>query len=120
MKKMIVLLVVCFLGGIAFAQNVTPKYKVKGDLIEATLYHDNGAVAQTGFYTVDGKLQGEWNSFNLEGDKTATAFYNNGQKVGTWTFYQGESFKKVTYSNAKITEVNTWQKTDTRVVSYKP
>ena len=86
--------------------------------MQATLFHDNGLVAQTGFYTKDGKLQGEWNSFDVDGNKTATAYYNEGNKVGTWTFYNGNEMKKVDYSDSRIAQIKTWKVTDTRVVSY--
>ncbi len=33
------------------------------------LYHDNGQVAQTGFYTLDNKLEGEWISYDAVGKK---------------------------------------------------
>lgn len=88
-------------------------------LIEATLYHDNGEIAQTGFYTEQNKLQGEWISYDAEGNTTAVAQYDNGKKVGVWKFYQGDTMKEVTYTNAKIAKVKTWESKDTRVVSYR-
>ncbi|MEZ4795402.1 MAG: nicotinic acid mononucleotide adenyltransferase [Flavobacteriaceae bacterium] len=119
MKKVFVLLLISLFGVVSFGQNSkSPSYEIKGNLIAATLYHDNGVVAQTGFYTEDGKLQGEWTSYNLNGEKTATAFYNKGEKVGTWTFYQGDEMKKVDYTDSRISKVQTWKVTDTRVVTY--
>ncbi|MEZ4816625.1 MAG: nicotinic acid mononucleotide adenyltransferase [Flavobacteriaceae bacterium] len=119
MKNLIVLLAMCLTGVFTYAQNSKePSYKVNGNLIQATLYHDNGVVAQTGFYTQEGKLQGEWVSFDAMGNKTATAFYDNGNKVGTWTFYNGDEMNVVEYSDSKISQVKTWKVTDTRVVSY--
>ena len=118
MKNFVVLLIVCLFSVVSFAQDVKkPKYKVKGDLVQTTLYHDNGAIAQTGFYTTEGKLHGEWNSFDVNGNKTATAFYNEGMKTGTWMFFQDNEKKEVRYTNSKISEVKTWKVTDTRVVS---
>lgn len=127
MKNMLSLLVVCFLANVAIAQQCTKTYKTNAkdkyvlvdDLIEATLYHDNGAIAQTGYYTKDNKLQGEWVSYDANGKKTAVAQYNNGEKVGTWKFYQGETLKEVTYTNSRIAKVKTWEAKDTRVVSYR-
>ena len=55
-----------------------------------SLYHENGAVAQKGFYTDDNKLRGEWVSYDLKGNKTALAHYDNGEKVGTWEYYDAE------------------------------
>lgn len=121
MKNLIVLLVLFLSVSFTFAQDSKDaSYEVKGDLISAELYHDNGKIAQTGFYTLDNKLQGEWNSYDLNGNKTAIGHYDNGKKVGTWTFFQGEKMKVVDYNNSKIAQVKTWQVTDTRVVSNLP
>ena len=128
MKKIILLLAFVLCANLAFAQNCKavcktkvklcePKnsYVLNGDLIEATLYHDNGAIAQTGFYTLDNKLQGKWISYNTKGEKTAVANYENGAKVGTWIFYHGDTMKEVHYESSKIAEVKTWTNTDTKV-----
>ena len=121
MKNIITLLALIAIVGIGTAQEtIKNKYVLDGvesNVIEATLYHDNGSIAQTGFYTLDNKLQGEWISYDEKGNKTAIAKYDNGQKVGSWMFFQGESIKEVTYSNSRVAKVNTWEVTDTRVVS---
>ena len=119
MKKIVALFVFAFTANVAFAQTCTKKdrYVFNGDVIEATLYHENGTIAQTGFYTEENKLQGEWISYDIEGNKTAVATYDNGEKVGTWLFYHGNKMKEVTYTNSKIAEVKTWIHTGTRVVS---
>jgi len=126
MKKIILLLLVAFSANMAFAQNCKKtcdkknSYVQNGDLIDAKLYHDNGALAQTGSYTLDNELHGEWVSYDAEGNKTAVALYNNGMKVGTWMFFQGNIQKEVTYKDSQISEVKTWEITDTRVVANKP
>ena len=121
MKNIITLLALIAIVGIGTAQEtIKNKYVLDGvesNVIEATLYHHNGSIAQTGFYTLDNKLQGEWISYDEKGNKTAIAKYDNGQKVGSWMFFQGESIKEVTYSNSRVAKVNTWEVTDTRVVS---
>ena len=126
MKNILSLLVVCLLANVAVAQcsktcskDIKDKYVLVDGLIEATLFHENGAVAQTGFYTKDNKLQGEWISYDVNGKKLAVANYDNGNKVGTWKFYQGDTMKEVQYANSKIAKVSTWEAKDTRVVSYK-
>jgi antitoxin component YwqK of YwqJK toxin-antitoxin module len=40
---------------------------------------------KSGFYK-NGKLQGEWISYDSNGYKTAMATYDNGQKSGKWFF----------------------------------
>lgn len=126
MKKFLALLVIVFLANNAFAQECRKtcektckkdSYTVVDGLIEAKLFHDNGAVAQTGYYTLENKLHGEWISYDLNGNKTAVAQYDNGEKVGTWLFYDGDTMKQVTYSNSKITEVKNWTSADVRVVN---
>ena len=121
MKKIILILVVCFGASVASAQDLKKDtFVAKGDLIEATLYHDNGQIAQTGFYTKTNKLQGDWKSYDANGNQLSAAHYENGKKVGTWLFYQGENMKEVTYDKENIAQVRTWEIKDTRVVSNNP
>jgi antitoxin component YwqK of YwqJK toxin-antitoxin module len=118
MKKLIVIVVVLLSIGITNAQEINKDtYVLHGDVIEANLYHDNGTIAQTGFYTKDNKLQGEWISYDINGVKTAVANYSNGKKVGVWKFFNGDEMKEVMYKNSKIVEVKTWAVKSTRVVS---
>lgn len=78
------------------------------NLIDVIYYHDSGVISQTGSYTLDGKLQGEWLSFNAEGKKVVSANYDNGLKVGKWFYWNDETLKEVDYSNNKIANVNEW------------
>ncbi|MBT8181324.1 MAG: nicotinic acid mononucleotide adenyltransferase [Eudoraea sp.] len=124
MKRIIALLVIVIAANTTFAQECKKTckkdaYVLADGLIEATLYHENGTIAQTGFYNEDNKLQGEWTSYDPNGNKTAVAQYDNGRKVGTWKFYQGETMKEVTYSDSGIAEVKTWSIKESRVVSYR-
>ncbi len=118
MKKILFVVGVLMLSLSSFAQDLNnPSYVLNGDLIEATLYQDNGKIAQKGYYTKDNKLQGEWISYDAKGNKTAVAYYEAGKKVGTWTFYQGDVMKQVSYQESKIAEVKTWKATETRMVA---
>lgn len=121
MKKIMMLVVAVLMITSVQAQKETKKntYIKNGDLIEATLYHDNGVVSQTGFYTTKGKLTGEWISYSAEGQKTATAQYDNGAKVGKWFFWNNDTLTEVDYENSRIAAVNTWKNEGTRVVSNK-
>jgi antitoxin component YwqK of YwqJK toxin-antitoxin module len=118
--KRLVLIAVFLLSGItAFAQNdVKPTFEKEGDLIKATYYHDNGAVAQTGFYNLQGKLEGVWKSYDENGKKVAVGNYENGKKVGKWFFWKSNSLSEVDYVNSTIKDVNVWQRSTT-VVSNK-
>lgn len=121
MKKIMMLLVAVLMITTVYAQEKTKKnvYIKKGDLIEATLYHDNGVVSQTGFYTAEGKLTGEWVSYNVQGEKTASAEYENGEKTGKWFFWNDDTLIEVDYKDSRIAAVNTWKNEGSRVVSNK-
>lgn len=123
MKKIVMLFAVVLMANLSFAQECKKicdkmdSYTLNGDLIEAVLYHQNGAVAQTGFYTKENKLHGEWVSYDSHGTKTAVASYDKGAKVGAWYFYQGDDVKEVEYSDSKIAKVVEMKVMETRVVS---
>lgn len=58
----------------------------KVEIHKATIYHDNGEIAQTGFITSDKKVHGVWKSFDTKGNLKSVGEYNNGKKVGVWVF----------------------------------
>jgi len=91
---------------VSFAQQERDlKLNEDTNLIEVVYYHDNGVVSQTGTYTVDGKLQGEWLSFNTEGKKVVSANYDNGKKVGKWFYWNDETVKIVDYKKNEIASI---------------
>lgn len=105
MKKLIVLFSALMITVVSFAQEKQKrdlKFNKKTNLIEVVYYHDNGEVSQTGFYTLDGKLQGEWLSFDTEGEKVISGYYDNGMKVGKWFYYTNETVKEVDYNDNTI------------------
>ncbi len=121
MKNILTLLAIVLITSVALAQdNKRNTYFLDGDVIEATIYHDNGMIAQTGYYNKENKLTGEWVSYDLSGHLTAVAQYINGEKVGTWVFYQGNTQREVSYDDSRIAKVTTWKITDTYVVSNNP
>ena len=100
MKKQFILFFAFLITIVSFAQQErTLKLNEETNLIEATYYHDNSVVSQTGFYTVDGKLQGEWLSYDDKGEKTVSANYDNGKKVGKWIHWIEGVRKEVNYVN---------------------
>lgn len=121
MKKILPLIAALFIITAIQAQDKIQKntYVKNGDLIEATLYHDNGIISQKGFFTENGDLTGLWMSYDREGNKTAKAFYDKGAKVGTWFFWKGNTLTEVSYENSRIAAVSTWENTGSRVVSNK-
>ena len=100
MKKFALSIVALFITVVSFAQQERElKLNEDTNLIDVTYYHDNGVVSQTGSYTLDGKLQGVWLSFNTEGEKTILANYDNGKKVGKWIYWIDGIKKEVNYEN---------------------
>lgn len=118
MKKFALVFVVFLMSVASFAQQEKDlKFNKDTNLIEATYYHDNGVISQTGFFTTDGKLQGEWLSFNTDGKKTALANYDNGKKVGKWFYWNNKTLKEVDYTNNAIVSVVEW--TDKNAVAIR-
>ncbi|WP_299128224.1 nicotinic acid mononucleotide adenyltransferase [uncultured Winogradskyella sp.] len=119
MKKLVTILLVLTVS-LTYAQKERElKLNKDKNLIEVTYYYDNGEVSQTGYYTVDGKLHGEWLSFCEEGNKLVSAKYDEGKKVGKWFYWSGNTLKEVDYSNNAITSVNQWTSSDAKVASNK-
>ncbi len=93
------------------------KLNKETNLIEVVYYHDNGEVSQTGYYTADGKLDGEWFSYCKDGNKLISAKYDKGTKAGKWFYWSGNTLREVDYSNNAVTSVNEWENTQTTVAS---
>ncbi|MBC3758143.1 nicotinic acid mononucleotide adenyltransferase [Hyunsoonleella sp. SJ7] len=99
MKKYIIILAVLFVGASAFAQKErTLTLNKETNLIDVVYFHDNGEISQTGSYTADGKLEGEWIKYDKEGAKIVTAYYKEGKKVGKWVYVVDGKLKEVDYS----------------------
>ncbi|OBQ57163.1 nicotinic acid mononucleotide adenyltransferase [Tamlana sp. s12] len=99
MKKSILIFFALLMTVVSFAQQKRElKLNKETNLIDVVYYHDNGVVSQTGSYTVDGKLQGVWLSFDTEGKKIVSANYDNGKKVGKWIHWVDGVAKEVDYS----------------------
>ncbi|GIZ09303.1 toxin-antitoxin system YwqK family antitoxin [Flavobacterium sp. UMI-01] len=111
MKKYIILSVL-LLSGMLFANEGKPKLEAAvNNTVIATYYHDNGQVQQTGAFK-DGKLHGEWVSYDENGKKIAMATYVNGQKAGKWFIWNEGTLNEVDYANNKIVAVKNWKKDD--------
>ena len=108
MKKYIgILLVICGTVFSTQAQEKPVDYVKEGDLVKATFYHENGAIAQVGYY-LDGKLHGEWNMFDDQGKKLAIGQYAFGQKSGKWFFWNKTELKEVDYLKNQVVNVTLW------------
>ena len=100
MKRYLIFLAVLFVSFSAFAQKEkTLTLNKETNLIDAVYYHDNGEISQTGSFTADGKLEGNWISYDKEGNKLVSAYYKNGKKVGKWIHWINGEKKTVNYDN---------------------
>lgn len=108
MKKYLILGVLLF-SGVIFSQEAKPKLQAVGQKVKATYYFENGQVQQEGFYE-NGKLQGKWVSYDINGNKKTIGEYNKGQKTGKWFFWNEASLSEVDYSQSKITSIKKWKK----------
>lgn len=116
MRKLLILIVALICSAAVFSQEKKEnEYTVKNNLIEVTMFHDNGQISQTGFYTLDGKLQGNWFSYDVSGNKLASANYENGNKVGKWFFWNDKTLKEVDYNTNAIVSVVEWSNDRTLV-----
>jgi antitoxin component YwqK of YwqJK toxin-antitoxin module len=94
----------------AFSQEQKVDYKkIDNDFVQVTYYFadNNSIVEREGFFNEDGKLHGTWISYDILGNKKVIANYNNGKKVGTWTYFKGDKISVVTYEENKIVAVET-------------
>ena len=108
--KLLLLSFALLSGGTLLAQEtkIKKEFEKKGDLIEAVFYHENGQVAQKGFFK-NGKLHGEWIAYDLHGNKTAIAKYTEGQKTGKWFFWNDGLLSEVDYQQNRISSVVHWK-----------
>lgn len=119
MKKYILILFAT-IGLLSFAQEgKNPVLEIKGDMIIATYFHDNGEVHQQGSFTHEGVLQGLWVSYDFQGNKLSQGNYSNGSKTGQWLFWTKDSLKEVNFSESKIINVSEWRKTSDLALNLK-
>ncbi|MEM0542524.1 membrane-binding protein [Flavobacterium sp. j3] len=107
MKKML-FLGLFLISGVAFAQTAKPVLEQEGKLVKATYYYENGKIQQQGYFK-DGKLDGQWVSYDVNGNKSSIAEYSNGQKTGKWFFWSDKSLNEVDYTESRIANVKSWK-----------
>jgi antitoxin component YwqK of YwqJK toxin-antitoxin module len=101
MKK-IILLFAIILSISSFAKNIEPKLEIVGNLVKAIYFYENGAVQQEGFFK-DGKLEGKWTSYEMNGNVKTIAEYREGQKTGKWSI----DSKEIVFNNNQMISVTT-------------
>lgn len=100
------------------AQHKGPKAEKVGDQVKATFYHENGEVAQIGYF-LNGKLNGEWKMFDQTGKKIAMGQYDQGHKTGKWFFWEEDGLKEVDYQENRIASVVKWNQGEAVVLNNK-
>lgn len=118
MKKMVLILALCFAGWGAMANTGGEKISKVEDLGKGlqkiTWYYDNGRVAEEGFYMND-KKTGTWTSFDELGHKTAVVNWNRDKKDGDWYILHenGKVKYHIVYSNNKKVTATEWDENGT-------
>ncbi|MCF4100313.1 nicotinic acid mononucleotide adenyltransferase [Gillisia sp. M10.2A] len=112
-KSMLVIVALLF-GTVMTAQDVKPSFEKQGELIKGTFYYEDGSIRQEGTYK-DGKLHGEWISYDANGKKIALAQYEEGNKTGKWFFWSADKLTEVDYNDNQIADVTSYTNTSTLV-----
>ncbi|MBT8223368.1 MAG: nicotinic acid mononucleotide adenyltransferase [Eudoraea sp.] len=105
--KTVASIVVFLFVSLLYAQGTEPILEQQGDKVKATYFHENGVVAQIGYY-LDGKPDGEWKMYDTTGKKIAMGQYDSGKKTGKWFFWEGEVLREVDYLENKVANVINW------------
>lgn len=98
------------------AQENKPVFEEQGDYVKGTFFYDNGNVLQEGTYK-DGKLDGKWVMYDVQGNKKAMGFYRAGQKVGKWFFWEEKALTEIDYTDNQIAAVLSWKNAEPVIVS---
>jgi antitoxin component YwqK of YwqJK toxin-antitoxin module len=106
MKKLFIA-VMLVVSGVIFAQENNVKHEIVNKMVKSTFYYDNGQIQQEGFYK-NGKVHGEWISYDMNGQKVAIGKYENGKKVGKWFFWSGADLMEVDYTDTRVAQVKKW------------
>ena len=105
--RTMMIIAACLLGNVLFAQEANVEYQKKGDLTEGVFYYENGVISQEGTYK-NGKLHGQWISYDRDGKKNNMAYYHKGKKVGKWIFWKEGKMIEVDYDNNEIQNIVTY------------
>lgn len=110
MKKAVFFLAVMFSIGM-YSQDIEPTMEKVGDMVKATYFHENGEIAQTGYFLND-KLHGQWLMYDTNGKKVAAGKYVEGKKSGKWFFWEGQILKEVDFMDSRIVNVKKWNQSE--------
>lgn len=105
--RTMMILAACLFGSVLFAQKANVEYVKQDDLVKGVFYYENGVIQQEGTYK-NGKLHGQWISYDRDGKKNAVAFYHKGNKTGKWFFWRGDKLIEVDYAKNDIASAKTY------------
>ncbi len=114
--KYIAFLLTMFSLTLSAQASKSPRYEREGDLTKVVYFHDNGEIAQTGYFK-DKKLHGNWISYQDSGKKSAMGSYQMGMKNGQWFFWKGNELIEVIYEDNKIINVLEWNNSDKKLIA---
>lgn len=60
--------------------------QINKNLVKATYFHDNGVIAETGFY-LDEELYGFWESYDQEANKLSSGYFESNRRKGSWNHW---------------------------------
>nr|WP_299382526.1 nicotinic acid mononucleotide adenyltransferase [Allomuricauda sp.] len=110
MKTAIFFLAVMFSVSM-YPQDTEPTFEKVGKVVKATYFHENGNIAQTGYFLGD-KLHGQWFMYDVDGKKIASGKYVDGMKSGKWFFWEGEVLKEVDFVANRMVNVKNWNQSE--------
>ena len=102
--KFILLAMALVFSATLSAQEKEPLFVQEGDMVKATYYHDNGNIAQQGYY-LDEKLHDQWVMFDEDGKRIAMGQSQMGKRTGKWFFWSQNDLKEVDFEDNKVVNV---------------
>jgi len=106
-SKKYITLGLMLVSGVIFSNN-TPKFEAHGNMVKATYYYDNGKIQQEGYF-LNGKPEGNWVAYDVNGKKISIGEYSSGEKTGKWVFWTDVVLTEVDYNKNKIEKNKTWK-----------
>jgi antitoxin component YwqK of YwqJK toxin-antitoxin module len=94
--------------GLSVGQSKSPQLEEVNGMVKATYFYENGSIEQEGLFK-DGKLEGKWVSYDVDGKKKAIAEYKNGEKIGKWFYWNNALLMEVDYADNRVAAVKNWR-----------
>lgn len=108
MKNVILFVSVFFFTALIYAQESGKTSVTNLKSIEFKDFYANGALKTLGHFDVAGKLNGPWTAYDQNGNITTQGVFENGAKVGTWLYWQGNKLVEVNFKANKVKSHKKW------------